>query len=201
MLAAILFLCGINYIWAQSAINDIPEKVNAADATITEMGHATITMKREVVTDPLTHLADTIATIENIEWNTEAGTAKKRMAQRNTASGSDFVSMDSNWAQDMQWFKFNYPSINALGEEVVLSCMACMPDGDDEIHNINNIIVGCHITITSDKECPTGYEGTISAAMSDVRMIMSFAGRQRHQFLRSQLRRRCYWYLPNRRPC
>lgn len=176
MLAVILLLCGANYIWAQSAINDIPEKVDAADATITEMGHATITMKREVVTDPLTHLTDTIVTIENIEWNTEAGTAKKRMAQRNAANGSDFEYMDQNWAQDMQWFKFNYPSINADGEEVVLSSMACMPDGDNEIHNVNNIIVGCHITITSDKECPTSYDGTFSAALSDVRFIMSFAG-------------------------
>ena len=176
MLVAIFFLCGVNNIWAQSAINDIPKEVNAADATITKMGHATITMKREVVTDPNTHLIDTLATIENIEWNTEAGTAKKRMVKQNSDGGSDFSFMDKNWTQDMWWFKFNYPSINADGEKVILSSMACMPDEDEEITNVNNIIVGCHITITSDHECPTNYDGSLEAAMSDVRMIMSYAG-------------------------
>lgn len=101
MLVAIFFLCGVNYIWAQSAINDIPKVVKATDATITKMGHATITMKREVVTDPNTHLIDTLATIENIEWNTEAGTAKKRMIKQNSDGGSDFSYMDKNWTQDM----------------------------------------------------------------------------------------------------
>ena len=39
MLAAILFLCGTINVWAQSA-NNIPADIDAADATIIEMGKA-----------------------------------------------------------------------------------------------------------------------------------------------------------------
>ena len=50
--------------------------------------------------------------------------------------------------------------------------MACMPDGDCDY--INNVIIGCHVTITSNKECPSRYsdEGSWD---SDVSMLMNHA--------------------------
>ena len=172
-LTAFLIFCSAGTAWAQSAINDIPAEVNAADATITNMGHATMTMKRVVVTDPTTQNADTLMKVENIEWNTEVDTAKKRMARRKAIAGSDFYEKDSNWYLDLWWFNYLYPSINADGEEITLSSMACMPDEDCDY--VNNIIVGCHVTITSNKECPTSYskEGSFR---SDVSMLMNYAG-------------------------
>lgn len=175
MFAAILLLCGTNKVWTQSAINDIPAKVDAADATITKMGHATVTMKREIVTDPLTLKTDTLMRMVNVEWNTEKGTARRRMAQRRAATdvvGSDFKDKDSSWYLDMWWFNYNYPSINAEGEPVLLSANAAMPDEDCSA--VNNVIIGCHITITSNKECPSHYsdEGSI---LSDVNFLQNFA--------------------------
>ncbi len=110
MFAAILLLCGTNKVWTQTAINDIPAEVDAADATITKMGHATVTMKREIVTDPLTLKTDTLMRMVNVEWNTEKGTARRRMAQRRAATdvvGSDFKEKDSNFYLDMWWFNYN----------------------------------------------------------------------------------------------
>ena len=147
MLAAILLLCGSHTAMAQSAISDIPAEVNASDATITKMGHATMTMKREITVDPRTQRADTLIRMVNVEWNTASGTAKPRMARRTAVSGSDFKDKDSSWYLDMWWFNFNYPSINADGEPILLSANAAMPDED--CSEINNVIIGCHVTITS----------------------------------------------------
>lgn len=171
--AVIFLFCGTISVWAQSANIDLPAEVNAADATITKMGHATVSMKKEVVVDSLTLTADTIVSIESIEWNTTPGTAKVRMVQRRAITGSDFYDQDSNWWYDIWWFSYNYPSINANGEEVLLTSMACMPDDDDT--EINKIIVGCHITITSNKECPSRYNAE-GSSLSDVSMLMNLAG-------------------------
>ncbi len=175
MLASILFLFGTITMWAQSGINDISAEVNADDATITDLRHATISIKREFVTDSLTQFTDTIEQVSGIEWNTQVGTAKRRMARRRAASveGSDFDEKDSNWYFDIWWFNYNYPSINANGEPIVLSGQCCMPD--EGCDSINNIIIGCHVTITSNRQCPSRYsaEGDYD---SDVGMLMNMAG-------------------------
>ena len=46
--------------WAQVPLDNIPAEVNAEDATITELGHATMTVKVKIVTDSLTHHTDTL---------------------------------------------------------------------------------------------------------------------------------------------
>ena len=97
MFAAVLCFCGISNVWAQSAINDIPAEIDANDATITDMVHVTMTMKREVVYDSITHRSDTIVSVENIEYNTQVGTAKRRMARRKAIAGSDFYDKETSW--------------------------------------------------------------------------------------------------------
>ena len=47
---------------------------------ITEMGHATMTLERQAVSNPLTLKVDTVTRVANVEWGTEAGTAARRMA-------------------------------------------------------------------------------------------------------------------------
>jgi surface protein len=160
-------------VWAQNTFGNLPAKVNADDATITEMGHATITLGVQIVTDSMTRQTDTLFETTNIEWHTEPGTAKRRNAERERSGGSDFYNGDSNWWLDIYWYNFNYPSINAEGEPVMLSSMACMPDEDCDY--INNVIIGCHVTITSNKECPSSYtdEGN---AKTDVSLLMNHAG-------------------------
>ena len=160
--------------WAQTDFGNLPETVNASDATITKMGHLTMTMGKEVVVDPLTHQSDTIVKVKKLDWGTESGTAQKRMARRRvTAYGSGFENPDEDWWLDMWWYTYKYPSVNADGEPVTLSAMACMPDEDCK--HINNVIIGCHVTITSNKECPSRYSEE-GKSTSDVSMLMNHAG-------------------------
>lgn len=170
-----LVMVGITVSWAQSVINDIPKEINANDATITNMGHATLTVAMKIETDPITKAVDTARMVTNIEWNTEPGTAKRRMANRdgNDPQGSDFYDGDNSWWYDMYWFSFNYPSINSEGEPLLLSSLACMPD--DDCDYTNNVIIGCHITITSNSQCPTSHNDRGGLA-SDVGLMMMHAG-------------------------
>ena len=158
--------------WAQTNLGNVPETVSATDATIMKLGHLTMTMEKEVVIDPQTHLTDTLVTVKDVEWNTTPGTAKRRMDLRK-ATATGFENQDSSWWLDMWWFTYNYPSVNAEGEDVTLSALACMPD--DGCDYVNNVIIGCHVTITSNKECPSRYteEGSFK---SDVSMLMNHAG-------------------------
>lgn len=160
-------------VWAQTDFGNLPDSVNASDATITKMGHLTMTMGKEVVVDPQTQQTDTIVKVKELDWNTESGTAQKRMAKRRGPRKSPFENQDDDWWLDMWWFTYTYPSVNADGEPVTLSAMACMPDEDCK--HINNVIIGCHVTITSNKECPSRYSDEGSST-SDVSMLMNHAG-------------------------
>jgi len=68
--------------WAQDRFGDIPDKVNAEDATITKLGHATMTVEVQIVTDSITRRTDTLCSVKSIEWDTEPGTAKRRNNER-----------------------------------------------------------------------------------------------------------------------
>lgn len=75
----------------------------------------------------------------------------------NVASGeeSGFYDRGANGSFSICWFSYNYPSTGGDGQPVTLSALACMPDRGGEGAAINNVIAGCHVTITSNKECPT----------------------------------------------
>ena len=44
--------------WAQAALGNLPAEVRAEDATITELGHATMTVEMKIVTDSLNRHTD-----------------------------------------------------------------------------------------------------------------------------------------------
>jgi hypothetical protein len=58
---------------------------------------------------------------------------------------------------DAIFYKFNYPSVNVAGEEVVLSSslVAWMPTEPKETDSIESVHIYSHFTITADKECPS----------------------------------------------
>lgn len=159
--------------WAQTLYGDLPEKVDPNGATITKFGHATMTVELKTVTDPITQKVDTLRSVKNIEWNTEKGTAERRMADRNSAPRSDFYDEGNNWWYDIYWYTYTYTSVTTNGEPVMLSALACMPDEDCDY--VNNVIIGCHITITRDGQCPSAYNAT-GSALSDVSLMMNHAG-------------------------
>lgn len=88
---------------------------------------------------------------------------------------SDFYDKGSDDVFSFCWFSYDYPSTSGDGQPTTLSAIACMPDGNGEGTVINNVIAGCHITITSNKECPTEYN-TSGSTFSDLYFTMLMAG-------------------------
>ena len=86
-----------------------------------------------------------------------------------------FYDNNSDQSYNISWFSFKYPSIGGNGEPVILSALACMPDKTLGVTEINNVIAGCHITITSNKDCPTEFNRT-GNIYSDTYLTMIFAG-------------------------
>ena len=167
----LLVLVGISVAWAQSAINDIPKEIKASDATITQMGHATLTLRQSIVVDSVSGRVDTLRKVTNVEWHTEPGTAKRRMAEQRDG-GSGFYDHDSDWWLDLHWYTYNYPSVDEDGNYLLLSSMACMPDND--CRYVNNVIIACHVTLTDNDQCPSMYN-TAGSAASDVSILMNHA--------------------------
>ena len=76
-------------------------------------------------------------------------------------------------------YSYTYPSVDADGNEVTLSSLMAVPTRmliENSTAKPNNLIIGCHVTITSNFECPTEYNrsgGTLSW-MTDVGMLIDY---------------------------
>ena len=69
----------------------------------------------------------------------------------------DYYDQGANKSFNISWCLFNYPSTGGDGQPVTLSAQACMPVAGDDGAEINNVVAGCHITITANKDCPTQF--------------------------------------------
>jgi len=144
----------------------LPKEVKAGDARITKMGHATLTVGKE-------QAADSEMRVEKVEWNTSTGTAKARIANRRKVDSGGLYNKGTHWWWDLWWFTYDYPSINAQGEPIMLSSMVCMPDEDCE--HVNNVVIACHITLTANRECPSQHNLSSISNMGDVDAYMLHA--------------------------
>ena len=54
-----------------------------------------------------------------------------------------------------EFYRYTYPTVNAKGQPITLSALAAMPKAETVI--INNIILGCHSTITDNASTPSEY--------------------------------------------
>ncbi|MBQ7690750.1 MAG: hypothetical protein IJT30_06130 [Muribaculaceae bacterium] len=79
-------------------------------------------------------------------------------------------------------YTFEYPSVDARGDSLTLSALMCFPrleqpsanGGADGGECFNNIVIACHATITSNKECPSAFPDG-EGGIGDVRLMMSYA--------------------------
>lgn len=108
----------------------------------------------------------------------EAAKVARRAATRR-ASASDGLDY-SNYYSGVAYYlyTFNYPSIDKHGNRIILSSLMAFPyfteSNWNDGYRFNNIVIGCHCTITSNKECPSMY--TASGAFdSDVNMMQYYA--------------------------
>ena len=106
-----------------------------------------------------------------------AKVARRAAMRRASASGSlDYGDYYSGVAYYL--YTFNYPSIDCHGNEIILSSLMAFPYFSEGYWNdgyrFNNIIIGCHCTITSNSECPSCYP-TGGYFKSDVSMMQYYA--------------------------
>lgn len=99
---------------------------------------------------------------------------------------------------DYQYYRYTYPSIDAAGKPVTLSGLMCFPYkttmGKD--YNPRNVIIGCHVTLTSDEEVPYNYYSTGSMT-SDVYMLLIHAAYHHPNDAENNLEFRNLIFLPD----
>lgn len=108
----------------------------------------------------------------------EAAKVARRAAKRraNASSWLDYGDYYSGVAYYL--YTFNYPSIDKHGNKIILSSLMAFPyfteSNWNDGYRFNNIVIGCHCTITSNKECPSLYpeDGFFK---SDVNMMQYYA--------------------------
>ena len=62
-----------------------------------------------------------------------------------------------NFGVGFAWHTINYKSIDEYGKDITLSALVAYPYGSLWNPHPDNLVIGCHCTITSDKERPTNY--------------------------------------------
>lgn len=80
---------------------------------------------------------------------------------------------------DYMVFKYEYPSVDADGNAVTLSSIAACPTSD-ATKETRDVVIGTHITITSNAEAPTNT--TAGFSNSDWGILMSLAGGKKIKF-------------------
>ena len=65
---------------------------------------------------------------------------------------------------------YSYPSVDENGNPITLSSVlvAWKPTDKDTATTIKSLVVGCHITITSNKECPSSAIGTMKSGDASI---------------------------------
>ncbi len=115
----------------------------------------------------------TIVVSSHSQEITKMGRAK--LSYNTNTADNGFYDKDNSRSFCICWFSYNYPSISGDGQPVTLSAMACMPDKSQNVTRINNVIAGCHATISANKECPTEFNRSRNL-FSDVFLTMILAG-------------------------
>ncbi|MBR5101890.1 MAG: hypothetical protein IK092_02055, partial [Muribaculaceae bacterium] len=92
-----------------------------------------------------------------------------------TGDKSQSGSLMSGWLAEFHYrvFTYEYPSVDADGKQVILSSIAACPE-KGECSQVRDIVIGTHITICSNNECPTNC--TNNYKESDWGVLFSLAG-------------------------
>lgn len=106
----------------------------------------------------------------------EASNAKPADGTIDKGDGSDTHSGVIGMPSGYQYYRYTYPSVDAAGREVTLSGLMAFPYTASMGLDVTprNVIVGCHVTVTSDDEVPYNYKSKGSLT-SDVYMFMGHA--------------------------
>ncbi len=160
-----------------------PEKeIRAEDATVTGGILRTPLYKDSVMLNPATGLEETVPlVVDNIDIPVEElhGDVQQAIRARAPRRVSGYMDKADYYSGTSYYlYTFIYPSIDKHGNTAILSSLFCFPYFDDDDledgYKFNNVIIGCHCTITSNKECPSLYSES-GSFQSDVNMMQYYA--------------------------
>ena len=158
-------------VWAQGQFGAIPKTVDASDVEVTEvrylqfLSHDSIVVNAETGRTDTLHIDDGRRVLTEDEYRqlaSEPAQARRRIAgvTPDTDQYGD-VGFEGHQEFGSQAFlySYKYPSVDANGNKVVLSALMGVPNGMLFHFKVkpNNLVIGCHETITSNYECPTNY--------------------------------------------
>ena len=158
--------------WAQGQFGDIPKTVDASDVEVTEVRYLQFMYRDSIVVNAETGIADTLhidggrrflSEEEYQQLATGPAQARRRIATPTVDTGEYGDIKDErfqNFGSGAYLYSYKYPSVDANGDKVVLSALMGIPTKmftDLIPAKPNNLVIGCHETITSNYECPTNY--------------------------------------------
>jgi len=158
--------------WAQGRFGDIPKTVDASDVEVTEVGYLQFMSHDSLVVNPVTGRIDTLHIDDGRRFLTEEefqqlasepAQSRRRIATPsvNTDEYGDINNEGHQYfGSNAVLYSYKYPSVDANGNKVVLSALMGLPTKifvGGVLAAPNNLIIGCHETITSNYECPTNY--------------------------------------------
>ena len=141
--------------WAQQGASRL-RPVSAADVKVTAVNDAYFTDEGIVVVSP--------------DEAPKPALARRRVSGMDAEGGASLTGA--------KLYSYTYPSVDADGNVVTLSSLMAVPTKMliNGMAKPNNLIIGCHVTITSNYECPTEYNktgGTLSW-MTDIGMLIDY---------------------------
>ena len=170
MILALSFMAAS--VWAQGQFGDIPKTVDASDVEVTEVRYLQFMGHDSLVVNPVTGRTDTLhiddgrkvlTEEEYRQLASEPAQARTRIATPSVDTG-EYGDINNEGHQyfgsNAVLYSYKYPSVDANGNKVVLSALMGLPTKifvGGVLAAPNNLIIGCHETITSNYECPTNY--------------------------------------------
>lgn len=138
---------------AQGAAAGMPAVASAAQVQVVQQGKAQLPVLDSARVAALQQGRVTLAELvrQDQAWNA-------RQARRVAAGDATNVTGNADNHRsilDCYWVVYKYPSVNSEGQPVTLSALAYFPDGDEK--QTNNVIIGCHCTVTSNAQVPWNY--------------------------------------------
>lgn len=165
------------------------QPVNVNDAVVTSGVLRTQVLRDSLMMNPETGKIEQTPVIvdfidipvEQLGGNPEEAIEAAKAVRRRASASSEMEYSDYYSGTAYYLYTFNYPSIDKHGNTIILSSLAAFPYFSNDEWNggkyrFNNVIIGCHCTITSNKECPSLYTKS-GSFQSDVSMMQYYATR------------------------
>lgn len=137
---------------------DLPLLTSPKNVKVIDVGKCTSYVAKVLVKDSLTGRQDTVyQEIPDVVWQSEGvDINQSEQPSRRAFSAIQLKGSLNTFFANLVFYvyKFTYESIDSEGKPVTLSGIAAAPD-PKTTKEVNNILIGTHITITSDAERPS----------------------------------------------